>query len=121
MAEILVFEDHVRSQEIIQRILERAGHKLFGTFVDHFGDIDNAITKAVAAGVKVAIVDGRLIGGGERDGAVIAIKLRRAGITSIAHATDHTEEMGADIVVGKVASSAALLNTVAQALGSFVR
>lgn len=43
MAEILVFEDNTDAQVGITRILNKAGHHLFGEFVACYGDIDTAI------------------------------------------------------------------------------
>ncbi len=120
MAGILVFEDNLFAQQEIQRTLARDGHEVFGGFITSLDQADGAIARAVLAGVTIAIVDRKLIGGDENDGIKIVEKLKNERIKSISYATN-SKGMGADIDVGKENSRQALLNGVAQALNIFVQ
>lgn len=118
MAEILVFEDDEFVQNGILQIFFCGGYQLFGSFIEDTFQANAMITRAVAAGVKVAVVNGELL---SYDGKMVIEMLRGNGIKSITYAQNGFENMGADVVVRNETSHTTLLSGIAHALSSLIQ
>lgn len=116
MAEILVFEGDEFIQSGILQIFFHGGYQLFGSFVEDICQADTMITRAVAAGVKVALINSELL---SRDGKTIIEMLRNSRIKSITYAQNGSENMGVDVVVRNETSHTTLLSGITQALNIF--